>query len=227
MTPGDVDVEAATDAFLAGRVLVSCGLLATIRIDGKHGPGDIVPGGAGHDVVVDVRHPSWIHGDRCALYRNGRLVEEADGDSLRMKAEPLSHDAWFVAVSQGRELRHPSWPIAKPYQPDSPEWTARPFACTGAVFVDADGDGEWTSPKQYAERVVKAAKGDPADVVAGLAEYDEAVAAQAASLLHVAGFDPLSPRYRELVRDAPRPVRTGFEEYAAAWRACLLATMSE
>src|SRR5207249_8488164 len=41
--PGNIDVPEAVTQLLAGRVLVSLGLLAEITINGKYGPGDLVP----------------------------------------------------------------------------------------------------------------------------------------------------------------------------------------
>ena len=43
--PGEIDVAEALKNFLAGRVLVSCGLLVEITVNDKYGPGDLVPAG--------------------------------------------------------------------------------------------------------------------------------------------------------------------------------------
>lgn len=223
---GHIDVDRALDAFLTGRVLVSCGLLVTISVDGKFGPGDLVPAAADHSVTTEVRSPSWISADQHEVYCNGRPIAEREGatkDPMSVDPKLPNHDVWLVAVATGPGVRHPAWPIAKPYQPDSPEWTPRVIGLTGAVLVDGDGDGRWTSPKGYAERVLAEEKGEPQAVVTGLAKYDAAVAAQAAALLHDGGLDPLSSEYRDLVRTAPEAVQTGFEEYAAAWRESVLA----
>ena len=54
---------------------------------------------------------------------------------------------------------------------------------TGAVWIDADGDGRRTSAFDYARRLVQEAAGDVTKLVLGLAAYDEAVASQVAGLL--------------------------------------------
>ena len=38
-----IDVEDAISNFIEGKVLVSLGLLTTVSVDGKYGPGDICP----------------------------------------------------------------------------------------------------------------------------------------------------------------------------------------
>ena len=43
--PGEIDVAEAITSFLAGRVLVSCGLLVDITVNDKYGPGDLVQAG--------------------------------------------------------------------------------------------------------------------------------------------------------------------------------------
>ncbi len=75
--PGRIDVAEAVDSFRKGRVLVSCGLLCEITVDGKHGPGDLVPVKGDVKVRVLVRGPSWVSAARVELYLNGRKVREA------------------------------------------------------------------------------------------------------------------------------------------------------
>src|SRR5207302_187112 len=79
------------------------------------------------------------------------------------------------------------WPIARPYQRTSPVVRRQVIGSSGAVWIDGDGDGQRTSARGYAERLLREAGGAWPKVVAALADYDEAVAAQAASLLRTRG----------------------------------------
>ena len=56
-----------------------------------------------------------------------------------------------------------------------------------------------------------------------LAEYDEAVAAQAAGLLHKAGVAVGGPEMRAAARAAGPQVERGFEAFAESWRESQLA----
>src|SRR5439155_10838637 len=69
--PGKIDVDEAVANFLAGRVLVSCGLLAEITVNGKYGPGDLVPASGAVKVKVRVLGPGWVQADKVELYANG------------------------------------------------------------------------------------------------------------------------------------------------------------
>jgi hypothetical protein len=55
-----------------------------------------------------------------------------------------------------------------------------------------------------------------AKVIAALKPYDQAVASQAASLLHEAGHDPRSGPLGQALKLAAPVVRAGFDAYAAA-----------
>src|SRR5207237_161704 len=57
--PGEIDVAEAVASFRAGRVLVSCGLLAEITVNGRYGPGDLAPAADEITVAVRVLGPAW------------------------------------------------------------------------------------------------------------------------------------------------------------------------
>ena len=74
--PGHIDVDEAARSFAEGRVLVSCGLLAEITVNGKYGPGDLAPAAAEVKVAVRVLGPGWTTADKVELYANGHKVRE-------------------------------------------------------------------------------------------------------------------------------------------------------
>jgi hypothetical protein len=218
--PGHIDVNHAIDEFSAGRVMVSCGLLTKIIVDGKYGPGDIAPANKQVRVAVEVWGPRWIGADHVALYLNGTEVKQATIDS-RIRT-PLkwsttwtidvpSHDIFLAAIATGPASGIPFWPLAKPFQPTSPEWTPRVIGASGAVWIDGDGNGVKNSARDYASVLLKEAKGDWSKLIKMLNEYDGSVAVQAAALMWKAGENLRSKKVESALKNATVEVREGFE----------------
>jgi hypothetical protein len=230
--PGAIDVNEAVKSFVAGRVLVSCGLLAEITVNGKYGPGDLAPATEEVKVAVRVLGPSWTTADRVELYANGRKVREAiikDGGKAGLKWQGVwtlprfRHDVHLIAVATGPGVTALHWPIARPYQPTSSVVRRRVIGATGAVWLDGDGDGKRSSAREYARLLQRQAGGDWRKLVRALGEYDEAVAAQAAGLLRVQGVSIQEKAVQDAARAAGAQVRRGFEAYAETWRESELA----
>jgi hypothetical protein len=223
--PGLIDVDAACRALRAGRALVSLGLLARITVEEKSGPGELArtPRGAVR-VEVDVDGPSWSRPDRVELYANGLKVREANVDPgskeptarVRWTLDCPAHDVHLVAIASGPGVTAPSWAIARPYQPTSRSWTPRVLAVTNPVFLDADGDGSWTSPRGYAESVVRRSGTDPAALLPALEAFDESVAAQAAALCQGSGRDIRGTEFTTRLERCAGPVRRGFAAVAGS-----------
>jgi hypothetical protein len=116
-----------------------------------------------------------------------------------------------VAVAEGPGDKLPFWPIAKPYQPRSIEWQPRLSGISGAVWVDADKDGERTSAGAYARRVLQHSKGNMATLVTELSAYDEAVAIQVAGMLLTGGQDLTSREFKKFLRRGSNETRRGFD----------------
>jgi hypothetical protein len=225
--PGEIDVAAALDSFVRGRVNVSCGLLTEMTINGVHGPGDLVPACEEMKVAVRVLGPSWVKAETIALYANGVKIREAkigagQGPGVHWQETwtlpAPRHDVHYVAVAAGPGVRELYWPLGKPYQATSPIDNRRIIGVTGAVWLDGDGDGQRSSAFDYAKRLI----GSPADI-GKLAPYDEAVAAQAARVLRRQGVMPSDAKVVDAARKAGRHVEQGFEAYATAWRASQVA----
>jgi hypothetical protein len=128
-----------------------------------------------------------------------------------------------VAIALGPGIDGPWWKTAKAYQPTSPDWEAHVIGCSGAIRLDGDGDGRWSSPRDYAERAVAAAGGDLMKLIAELQPFDEATAAQGAHLFQGSGKSLQSPESSELLKAAPEHVQRGFSDYLRAWRESELA----
>jgi hypothetical protein len=199
--PGNINVDEATENFVAGRVSVSYGLLTELTVNDSYRSGDLVlsPEGAS-TVKVDIRvlGPHWADATRVQLYANGELIrdEEIAGDDFNPTGviwrgqwpyKLPGHDVHLVAVATGPGIEAPYWKMAKPYQPTAPEFETTSLGCSGAVWVDGDGDGKRSSARDYAERVVAEGGGDAKGILAALEGFDVAVAIQAAQLWEEAG----------------------------------------
>jgi hypothetical protein len=230
--PGEIDVKDAVKNFCEGRVSVSCGLFVEIAVNDKFGPGDIVP--VKDDVFVEVRvlGPSWVKVDRVELYANGLKVHAATIQdvgkggvkwSQTWKLPQPRHDVHLVAVASGPGVDELFWPIGKSYQPTSPVVKKRVIGVTGAVWLDADGDGKHTSAHTYAKRIISDANGNWKKAIAALSEYDEAVAAQTVGLLRTVGVSPSDKNVRAAAKAAGGPVLRGFNAYLESWRESQIA----
>ena len=212
-------------AGLEGRVLVSLGLLTQMTVEDKFQVGDLATAlGELMRVTVAVLGPSWTSADRVELYANGVKIREQQIEAPVSPVEKTrvmwiiprpAYDAYLVAIASGPPVNGPYWPIAKPYQPNSRVWQPRVIGATNPIWVDGDGDGKFTPPRVYAKEIVKRAGSEPKKLIAELAKYDEAVAAQVASLCQTAGRDVRSTEFEEALETALQHVRRGFAAYTA------------
>jgi hypothetical protein len=235
--PAAINVDEAVQNFLQGRVMVSYGLLAELSIDGRYGPGDLAPATEDRVTVgIRVLGPHWVRAQHITLFANGLPVQEhalspsetpfnergviwsGDWDIPRPK-----HDVHLVAVALGPGIDGLYWKTAKPYQPTSPEWRSYVLGCSGALWLDADGDGRRTPAVEYARRLISKTGDNLPALLTGLAEYDEAVAAQAAHLWQEAGGRLLSPAAQEALGQAAPTVQRGVRAYLDAWRESQIA----
>lgn len=230
--PGNLDVEAAVASFLQGRVLVSYGLLAELSLNGRYTSGDLAaPAGDEVEATIRVLGPHWTSATQVRLYANGRLIREqaivprqdaslATGVQWQAtwKLPRRKHDVVLVAVATGKGIDGPFWNTAKPYQPTLPDWEPRTLGVSGAVWLDADGDGRWSSAREYAERAVARCGGDLDRLAALLESSDAAVAAQAAHEFVASGGALDLQQIDDLSKTAPAAVAEGFRAWWLARR---------
>jgi hypothetical protein len=225
--PGNIDASNAMKNLVAGRVLVSCGLLAKLSVDDKYEPGDLVPAAKESRAQITVFGPSWVEANHVALYANGVRIREAKIGTTKVGGVKwqeawdlphFKHDVHLAAIATGPGVTELYWPIARPYQPTSPDVNRQVIGISGAVWLDVDGDGKRTSAYEYARRVVGDESSDVAAIVKQLADYDEAVAAQAAGLLTARGISIDDDQVRDMAKAAEPQVERGFQAYFRAWR---------
>jgi len=224
-------IDEACRSIVAGRVLVSLGLMCEITVAGRHGPGDLVPAADDFDVAIRVLGPNWTHASYVALYANGIKIREAEIDESRnpprepgikwqetWRIPKLKHDAHLVAVATGPGVKDLFWPIARPYQPASPVWQSYIAGSTGAVWIDADGSGGFNPAVEYATRLMQQSGGDFAKVSEQLTNYDAAVAAQVARLLHTQKLKTPAELLQAAAATGVPALREGFQSYVEAWK---------
>lgn len=225
--PGNIEANTAVANLLKGKVMVSFGLLTHLQVNQLYGAGDLVKADNEVEVTVTVLGPAWLRASRVSLYANGTKVKEQvisdtgkGGIKWTAKWKLLlsKHDVHLVAMAEGAGHYRPFWPIAKPYQPSSSVWQPGIMGCSGAVWIDADGDGKKTSAYAYAQQVMAASKGDINIVLEKLSAYDEAVTIQTASLLQQQGVELADPMISKTVKKAPKAVQQGFEKFGQAWK---------
>jgi hypothetical protein len=223
--PAAIEIDGAFENLARGRALVSMGLLTNIRIQERFASGDLATGvGRLVRVRVEVSGPRWVRADRVELYVNGRRIRSEEvrhSENAVEKArtswtlERPAHDVWLVAIASGPGVTEPYWPLPPPYQPTSDTWEPRVVGSTNPVWLDADGDGSYTAPREYAARLVQRFGDDPERLFLELGRFDEAVAIQAASIWHSSGVDVRSPELAAKLSSARAAVQSGFAAFTA------------
>lgn len=227
-----IDVEQAVNAFLIGRVVVSYGLFARLVVESSagrmpQGPGDMLmltDRDEHIELTAFVQGPSWTRADRvtllvCGEPRFSEAIAPTAPDELGLQSRhtwqiprsELTHDIWVTVTAEGPGVTATYWPFAKPYQPDSPAFTPRAFSATGALRIDVDGDGRWSSPRDTARQIVATHGDDFPALVERLRTCNASVVHQAAAVLHSNGID-----LDELEELADKKVRQAFDEYQRA-----------
>jgi hypothetical protein len=214
-----IDVDGACDSFLKGRVLVSMGLLTEMTVNERFGVGDLVTG-LGNELRVNVvvRGPLWVTADRVELFANGVKFREqrieptqsVEKARITWTIPRPAHDVHLVAIATGPGVTAPYWANPKPFQPTSRVWEPRVIGATNPVWIDADDDGRFTSPRGYATMLLNRAGPEPAKLIPLLDSLDQATATQVASLCHAAGRGDQDTDWERLLKSAPAHVRTGF-----------------
>ena len=223
--PGKIDRAEAVRNFLAGHAYVSLGLLTTLTVDDKFSAGDTATGlGSELHVKVRVLGPAWSRAEKVALYMNSVRVREepiAKPDAAGEKEvfawtiPKPAHDCYLVAIVTGPGIREPYWNLPFPYQPVGRVREPGSFGLSNPVWIDADGDGQYTSPRAQAVAVLKAFGTSTEKLFPALAEFDEAVATQAASLCEAQLVEIRGAAFQEALVTAPDYVGRGFAHFLA------------
>ncbi|HVR35758.1 MAG TPA: CehA/McbA family metallohydrolase [Methylomirabilota bacterium] len=221
--PSALDIDAACRAFREGRLLVSMGLLTTMTVEERFLPGDLattLPETIG--VRIEVLGPSWVAAERVALYANGIEIRGAPiNESDRSPESGIiatrewnipkpPHDVHLVAIASGPGVHHPFWSIPRPYQRTSPDWHPAVVGSTNPIWIDADGDGRFSSARDHARLLWERAENDPVRLIELLRPCDAAVAVQAAAWCVEEEVSLSGESIQAALSNAPEPVREAF-----------------
>jgi hypothetical protein len=223
---GHIDVAEALHSLRTGRALVSMGLLADITVQHAFGVGDTaVVRGPEMLVTVRVMRPSWISASNVTLFGNGERIADAKPrkraggvEAFEWRIPKPNHDVFLVAMANGPGVDAPFWAIPRPYQPTSRHWQGRVIAITNPVWVDADGDGQFTPARGYAEQIVDRVGVVARAVTTALKPFDAAVATHVAELCAERGANFSEESWRRALRSAPAHVREGFARFRESAR---------
>ena len=222
--PAKLNLAQACNNLRHGRAVVSLGLLTQMNVDGRFTVGNLATNlEETVRVTVIVSGPSWTSADRVELFANGvkireqriQATTEVEKARITWTIPRPTHDVHLVAISSGPGITSPHWAIPRPYQPSSLAWKPRVFGSTNPIWVDADGDGKFTCARAYAKSLIERVGNEPSKLLAALAKYDSAVAAQAANLCQAAGRDVRKPEFATLLANSAEAVRHGFEAFRA------------
>jgi len=196
---GEIDVAAACRSFREGRALVSMGLLTKIKVAEQFEVGDLATNLPAKVMVeIDVLGPRWTVANQVTLYANGIPILEKNltGDqdkilkaNLRHVMDRPKHDLYLVAIAAGPGVTEPYWEIPRPYQHKTNEYIPHILGATNPVWLDGDGDGSFTFPNEYANRLVEKTNADLGEAVKALSDYDQAITVQVAGILFGRGID--------------------------------------
>ncbi|HEY3372952.1 MAG TPA: CehA/McbA family metallohydrolase [Prolixibacteraceae bacterium] len=221
--PDKIDQQAAIKNFKDGNVMVCMGLLTEIVVDGQYGPGELVPSSTDElTVSVRVLGPGWTSADRIALYANGIKIREEvipDGEKAGVKYTNSwkiprpKHDVFLVAIAEGPGGHTPFWRAPKPYQNTSPIWNPHVIGSTGAVWIDGDRDGQRSSARMYADKLLTVTHKKIESLVVQLASYDAAVAIQVAAMLQEQGADLSAAKISIALDEAAPSTKAGFQRF--------------
>ena len=182
--PRRINVGEVVDNILAGKVLVSMGLLADAKVNGMFSAGDLATG-VGEDLEVDieVRGPRWVRASRVALFLNGRKVREEkiqhpSSAVVKYKERWVfggpSKDVHLVVIASGPPLGNSYW--------TPPQDDRYVVGATNPVWIDGDGDGKFSAPGDYARALVAEHGTDGVALAKALRVHDEITVILAAGL---------------------------------------------
>jgi hypothetical protein len=240
--PARIDIQKACDSLKRGRAVVSLGLLVQLNIKnvlpfadssigatgaGPSGPGDLhSANGKEIEIFGTLDYPHWEWPEQLSrrteirIYANGQsqipvIFNELPPHERKFRRKLLkpSQDTYFVAIASAPGVTAPYWALARPYQPTSKAWDPVMLGATNPIWVDADGDGRFTSPREYASRIIAKHQDKPGAMIDELAEYDWATAVQVADLLSIKGADLEGSSFQALLERAAPQTKSGFNDY--------------
>ena len=178
--PGAIDPGKVADALRGARVFTTLGPFVQVRANGAAMGGRAAANEGEVTLEIRVQAASWVDCDRVIVHVNGERVAElpvpdartplrfADRVNVCLSKGCPTHDptplggeeavdAWIVVAVEGDD---PLPLIPSKTRP------IRPLAITNPIWIDGDGDGEWTPPLERARKICE--RGDTAEIARAL-----------------------------------------------------------
>lgn len=181
--PTKIDVDEICKSFRAGDTSVSLGIYCEASVNEGFGMGQIMPV-ENRPVKVQVRvaAPSWIKPRRAMVFLNGFQVGEkaintpegkATDQQFEFSVPAPKYDAYIVCVVMGDPVTEPCWATLEPYT----------VASSNPIYLDADKDGKFQSPRETAKALL-GAEMDFEKQWGAISHAEDAIAVQMLSLIH-------------------------------------------
>lgn len=158
--PGSIDVDAACREMIDGHASVAMGIyvesFASSEGTKPVGMGDLAAASEGlWKTSLRIQSPNWITPTTATLFLNGSPLSEITLDPAQVGAasggatdlrlglalpNTWKQDAWIVWVVRGEGIDGPYWPLHNDYT----------LGATNPIFLDFDGDGSYSSPRETA-----------------------------------------------------------------------------
>lgn len=148
--PANINVDAIIQEMRAGNMSVSYGIFAYAKVNGAAKMGQTATPTTGMvEVLFHVASPEWISPTQAVVYLNGLKVAETNlakvtslpfRADLNFKIPAPKNDAYLVCAAYGKAIDDPAWPTYAKYT----------LAVTNPIFIDADKNGKYSSPRESA-----------------------------------------------------------------------------
>jgi hypothetical protein len=177
--PAGINVDSIIKEMQVGNMSVSYGIFGHATVNGSVKMGQIAkPSETTIEVLFHVAAPNWISPTQAVVYLNGVKVAETNlvkgtglslDRDLKFKVPAPAHDAHLICVAYGQGLDDPAWPTYAKYT----------LAVTNPIFIDADKDGKYRSPRETALALIdKLAPLSARSVESALDDVDPAIGVQ-------------------------------------------------
>ncbi len=189
-SPDAIDPARLAAELRAMRVFTTTGPVVDFRVEGAPMGATVAARDGVVEAQIRVQAASWIGCDRIRIVVNGdvvRTIEVSQGRGIERFDDVVEvavgdHDGWVCVLVEGDEslspiLHHEGREVL-------------PMAICNPVFVDADGDGQWTAPAEWARELVDGKGGDLERVFARVRPTERGLVALAAAR----GDHPLGDR---------------------------------
>ncbi|MSU63885.1 MAG: hypothetical protein EXS31_16085 [Pedosphaera sp.] len=189
--PSAINVDEVCENFLAGDTSISLGIFADVTVNGRFKMGKIVPArNRKVEVALRVTAPAWITPQRGIVFLNGIAAAEmnvptesghATDALLKFILPTPAHDAHLVCVVLGAGVKEPCWTTYENYT----------LAATNPLYLDVDGDGRYSSPREIARTLLGRFEGDTKKLRKMMSQTDEVIAVQMMSLARADALERL------------------------------------